>query len=61
MDELMYLRYQDRAKKADEIQRAVMELYGFGVPWKQSYFMAIKDRLLSKEEKELVKVFHPIR
>lgn len=61
MDGLMYLKYQDRAKKADELQRTVMELYGFEVPWKQAYFMAIKDRILSKEEKELVKEFHPIR
>lgn len=61
MDELVYKRYQNRAKKADELQRTVMELYGFGIPWKQAYFMAIKDRLLSKEEKELVKEFHPIK
>lgn len=61
MDDIAYRRYQANAKKADELQRMILELYGFSTPWKQAYFMAIKDRLLSREEKDLLKEFHPIK
>lgn len=61
MDEFAYERYMADAKKADELQRVILELYGFGTPWKQAYFMAIKDKLLSKDDKNLLKEFHPIK
>ena len=61
MDELAYARHIRRAKEADELVKAILEVYGFRTPWKKAYFMAIKDKLLSKEEKELVKEFHPVR
>ena len=60
MDEIAYARHINRAREADSIYREIRELYGWGVPWKVAYFMAVKDKLLSKEQKELVKEFHPI-
>lgn len=61
MDELAYSQYIRRANKAEEIYRTIRELYGWENPWKTAYFMAIKDKLLSKEEKDLVKEFNPVR
>jgi hypothetical protein len=60
MDELAYARHIERAKEAENVYRTIRELYGWGIPWNKSYFMAIKDKLLSKEEKDLVKQFHPV-
>lgn len=61
MDELAYARYHKRANAADELYRTIRELYGWEIPWNKAYYMAIKDKLLSSEEKHLVKEFHPIR
>lgn len=61
MDELAYARHIKRAKEAEEVYRTIRELYGLEIPWNKSYFMAIKDKLLSREEKELVKEFYPIK
>ena len=61
MDELAYARYYQGERKARELYLAIRELYGSEIPWNKSYFMAIKDKLLSKEEKELVKKFYPIK
>ena len=60
MDELAYARHIKRAKEAENVYRTIRELYGWEIPWKKSYFMAIKDKLLTKEEKDLVKQFHPV-
>jgi hypothetical protein len=61
MDELAYARYIQEAKKADEVYKTIRDLYGRDISWPTAYYRAIKDRLLSKEEKDLVKQFHPIR
>ena len=61
MDEIAYARYIQRGRKADEIYKTIRELYGYDVPWNKVYFMAIKDKLLSAEEKKLVKEFHAIK
>lgn len=61
MDELVYARYMANVKKADALHRTIMELYGYNIPWKQAYFMAIEDKLLSKDDKSLLKEFHPIK
>lgn len=61
MDEAAYTRYIARSKEADEIYRTIRELYGWLTPWDKAYFMAIKDGILSKDDKKLVKEFHPIR
>lgn len=61
MNELAYARHIKRAKDADWIYESIRELYGYEIPWKKAYFMAINDKLLSKEEKELVKEFHPVK
>lgn len=60
MDELAYARHIQRAKEAENVYRTIRELYGWEIPWNKSYFMAIKDKLLSKEEKDLVKQFHKV-
>ena len=60
MDELAYARYNKRANEAGEVYKTIRELYGWEIPWKKAYFMAIKDKLLSKEEKDLVKQYHPV-
>lgn len=61
MDELAYARHLKRADRATETYRTIRELYGWEIPWKTSYFMAIKDKLLSKEDKDIVKAFYPVR
>ena len=61
MDEIAYARHLKRADRADETYRTIREIYGWEIPWNKSYFMAIKDKLLTKEDKELVKEFHPVR
>lgn len=60
MDEVAYARYIKRSKESDEIYCTIRELYGWSVPWDKAYFMAIKDKILSKDDKALVKEFHPI-
>ena len=60
MDELAYARHINRAKEAENVYRTIRELYGWEIPWNKSYFMAIKDKLLTKEEKDLVKQYHPV-
>ena len=60
MDELAYARHINRAKEAENVYRTIRELYGWEIPWNKSYFMAIKDKLLTKEEKDLVKQFYPV-
>lgn len=65
MDELAYARYiqnmKQQEEKAREIYKTIRELYGWETPWKKSYFMAIKDKLLSKEDKDIVKEFYPVK
>lgn len=61
MDELAYARHIQRANEAEKLYRTILELYGWEIPWNKAYFMAIKDRLLSKEEKNLVLEFYPVR
>lgn len=61
MDELAYRRYIERANEAEAIYRTIREMYGKEIPWKQAYLLAVKDRLLSFKERNLVKEFHPMR
>ena len=61
MDELAYKQHIKRANEAEFIYNTIRELYGYEIPWKQAYFMAIKDKLLYPEEKNLVKEFYPVR
>jgi hypothetical protein len=56
-----YEKYIQRAERAEGLYNAVRDLYGWDVPWKQAYYKALKDRLLSQEEKNLVKEFYPVR
>ena len=60
MDELVYRRYCDRGKAADDIFRAVKSMYA-SLPWRDSYLRAVKDGLLTKDDRELVREFHPVR
>ena len=61
MDELAYARYYQNEKKAREVYLAIRDLYGWDYTWAQAYFKALKDKLISKEEKELVKTYYPIK
>lgn len=61
MDELAYARYYEGERKARELYLAIRDLYGWDYTWSQAYFKAIKDKLLSREEKELVKKYYPIK
>lgn len=61
MDELAYARYIRIANEAEFIYKTIRELYGYEIPWKQAYFMAIKEKLLDPEEKKLVKEFYPVK
>lgn len=60
MDELAYRRYCDRGKAADDIFRAVKCMYS-SLPWRTAYVRAVKDGLLTKDDRELVREFHPVR
>lgn len=60
MDELAYRRYCDRGKAADDIFRAIKSMYA-SLPWRDAYLRAVKDGLLTKDERELVREFHPVR
>lgn len=60
MDELAYRRYCDRGKAADGISRAVRNIYP-SLPWRDAYLRAVKDGLLTKDDRELVRKFHPVR
>lgn len=60
MDELAYARHIKRAKDAENVYCTIRELYGWEIPWKKAYRMSIQDKLLSKEEKDLVEQFHPV-
>ena len=61
MNEAAYTNHINRANKSDEIYRTIRDLYGWSIPWYEAYFMAIKDGILSKDDKQLVKEFHPVR
>jgi hypothetical protein len=61
VDELAYRRYIERANKAEELYKTIREMYGKEIPWKQAYLLAVKDRLLSFAEKNLVKEFYSLR
>lgn len=60
MDELAYRCYCDRGKAADGIFRAVRNIYP-SLPWRDAYLRAVKDGLLTKDDRELVRKFHPVR
>ena len=60
MDELAYRRYCDRGKAADDIFRAVRSMYP-SLPWRDASLRAVKDGLLTKDDRELVREFHPVR
>lgn len=60
MDELAYRRYCDRGKAADDIFRAIKSMYA-SLSWQNAYLRAVKDGLLTKDERELVLEFHPVR
>lgn len=60
MDELAYRRYCDRRKAADDIFRAIKSMYA-SLPWRDVYLRAVKDGLLTKDDRELVREFHPVR
>ena len=57
MDELAYRRYCDRRKAADDIFRAVKGMYP-SLTWQDAYLRAVKARLLTKDDRELVREFH---
>lgn len=59
MDELAYRRYCDRRKAADDIFRAVKGMYP-SLIWQDAYLRAVKDRLLTKDDRELVREFHSV-
>lgn len=59
MDELTYRRYCNRGKAADDIFWAVKSMYA-PMPWRTAYVRAVKDGLLTKDDRELVREFHPI-
>lgn len=59
MDELAYRRYCDRGKAADDIFRAVKGMYP-SLTWQDAYLRAVKDRLLTKDDRELVREFHSV-
>ena len=61
MNAVDWALYCKRAKQADEIYRTIRELYGWGIPWNKSYFMAIKDKMFTEDENNLVKEFYPIK
>lgn len=60
MDELAYRRYCDRGKAADDIFRTIKSMYA-SLSWRNAYLRAVKDGLLTKDERELVREFHPVR
>ena len=60
MDELAYRRYCDRGKAADDIFRAIKSMYA-SLPWRDAYLRTVKDGLLTKDDRELVREFHPVR
>ena len=60
MNEVAYSQYIRQAKKADELYYTIRDLYGEEIPWKQAYYKAIKDRLLTVEDKDLIRRFHPV-
>lgn len=59
MDKLAYRRYCDRGKAAYDIFKAVKSMYPF-LPWKDAYLRAVKDGLLTKDDRKLVREFHPV-
>ena len=59
MNEVAYSQYIQQAKKADELYYAIRELYGEEIPWRQAYIHAVKNRLLTAEDKDLIRRFHP--
>ena len=61
MNEVAFALHCKRAKQAEEIYRTIRELYGWEIPWNKAYFMAIKDKMFSADEKNLVKEFYPIK
>ena len=61
MNEAAWALYCKMAKQADEIYRTIRDLYGWEIPWNKSYFMAIKDKMFTADEKNLVKEFYPIK
>lgn len=60
MDELAYRRYCDRGKAADDIFRAIKSMYA-SLPQQDAYLRAVKDGLLTKDNRELDREFHPLR
>lgn len=44
----------------DVIATAVKCMYP-SLPWRDAYLRAVKDGLLTKDDRELVRKFHPVR
>lgn len=59
MDELVYRRYCDRRKAADDIFRAIRSMYA-SLTWRDAYLRAVKDGFLTKDDKELIREFYPV-
>lgn len=59
MDEIAYRAYCDRGKKALDLYKAVKAMYG-SLTWKDAYFRAIKDGILTKEDRSLLREFYAV-
>ena len=58
LDERAYAEYWKRSNKADELYGAIRELYGKDIPLKQAYLKALRDGMLSEEDKALLREFY---
>ena len=58
LDERVYAEHWKRSNKADELYDTIRELYGQDIPLKQAYFKALRDDMLSKEDKALLREFY---
>lgn len=59
LNESAYRHYCDRGKAAYDIFRAVKSMYA-SLPWREAYLRAVRDGVLTKDERQLVREFHPI-
>ena len=59
MNEMAYRAYCDRGKKALDLYNAVKTMYG-SLTLREAYFRAIKDGVLTKEDRSLLREFYTI-